>query len=1195
MNSNLLLEIINFWSNLIEYTNILEKTVQEQTQELTDIKAQLHQETIAHQKTQETVKDYKNQLYCLFEKTFQFIGLLQPDGILVEANQTALDFGGLTREDVIGKPFWEVRWWTISSETQETLKQAIAQAARGEFVRYQMDVLGAGDRVITIDFSLTPITDDTGQVIFLIAEGHNINDMQLRERMQAIFDASFDGIAIVDDYGQYLEVNPAICQLLGVERSQLIGQNFAHFVAPDHDFQPIWDNFQHQKELSHLLPVLNTDGNCRYTECLAKANVLQGQHLIILRDIIELRDEERRLKLAQERLNYLLNNSPAVIYSCLLTENFETSFISDNVTEILGYQKEEFIQDPDFWVNHLHPDERESILHQIHQISEQTPITVQYRFRKKDGTYQWIQDCMKLMVNCQSNSLEIIGYFIDVNDYKKAQEALRLSEERLQLALEASGDGLWDWNISTDEAYLSSRWLKMLGYDVNETPISFRTWKSLIHPEDKPRVMEIFNSHLKDNSVPYDFDYRVRTKSGYWKWISNYGKVVAWDQNGNPVRMVGIHKDISDRKLTEETLQENERQLRQFLEAIPMAIIVLDNTRKLSYVNSMASAILGKSLKPELRTDEVSQFYQIYQAGTNQLYDPENLLGARALQGENTYKDDIEIRRDNKIIAIEAWGKPIFDNEGNVVYGLVVGNDITERKKAEKTLQESEQQLRQFLEGIPLGVSVVNKNGDIVYKNYTSKKLVKVPKVDELKPENFSKVCHLYQAENHEFYPWPNLPVVKALMGEHSYANDILVRHDDKFIYTESWGTPIFDSEGNVAYGLVVCNDITERRKAEEILQENEQQLRKFLGEMPLAVSVFNKDGKCIYTNELAKKLFKTSGLKTIPLEKSSEILHLYKRGTDEFYPWKDVPIVQSLKGKNVHTTDVEIRKEEQIINLECWGTPIFDSEGDVIYAVVVCNDITERKKAEKIRLALEKQKDISQIQSQFFSMASHELRTPLTGIIMISQLLLSETAKQWAEDKKIRKLKQIESSANKIKYILEKVFVINKAETGNLDFNPQPLALREFCQGLMEEIRLQITTKHILNFVIKTQLDTIVGDQILLNLSLTNLLGNAIKYSPNGGKISLQVTEQTESFIFEIQDQGMGIDLSENPDLFAPFYRGRNVENIMGSGLGLTVVKKCVDRHGGMITVTSEIGVGTTFIVSFPKTPFLDNETHRE
>ncbi len=149
----------------------------------------------------------------------------------------------------------------------------------------------------------------------------------------------------------------------------------------------------------------------------------------------------------------------------------------------------------------------------------------------------------------------------EISEHKSTKAALEKNQERLQLALEGSGDGLWDWNVSTGQIYWSPRFLEMLGYEPNELAANFTTWEKLIHPEDKLWVIDILNAHLKNTSYPYDFDYRMQTKSGEWKWIGNYGKVVAWDDQGNPLRMAGTHKDISDRKANEEYLTKINEEL----------------------------------------------------------------------------------------------------------------------------------------------------------------------------------------------------------------------------------------------------------------------------------------------------------------------------------------------------------------------------------------------------------------------------------------------------------------------------------------------------------------------------------------------------------------------------------------------------------------------------------------------------------
>lgn len=142
----------------------------------------MKQDITERKQAEEALRESERRFRAIFDSMFQFIGLLKPDGTLLEANQTALDFGGFRLEDIAGRPLWETPWWSLSPQTQERLKTAIAQAASGEFVRYEVDVLGAGDQVITIDFSIKPIKNEMGQVVLLIPEGRDISDKKQTEK-----------------------------------------------------------------------------------------------------------------------------------------------------------------------------------------------------------------------------------------------------------------------------------------------------------------------------------------------------------------------------------------------------------------------------------------------------------------------------------------------------------------------------------------------------------------------------------------------------------------------------------------------------------------------------------------------------------------------------------------------------------------------------------------------------------------------------------------------------------------------------------------------------------------------------------------------------------------------------------------------------------------------------------------------------
>jgi PAS domain S-box-containing protein len=178
---------------------------------------------------------------AIFNNTFQFTGLLSLDGILLEANQTFLDFGGLTREDVIGLPFCETHWWKLSSTAQTQLQEAIALAKQGEFIRYEVNLLGAGGKISTIDFSLRPLKDETGQVVLLIPEGRDISDRkrseeQLRqseELLRQTINNAPVGIATFDLDGKFLTVNQDICKIFGYSAEELLQKNMIEITHPN--------------------------------------------------------------------------------------------------------------------------------------------------------------------------------------------------------------------------------------------------------------------------------------------------------------------------------------------------------------------------------------------------------------------------------------------------------------------------------------------------------------------------------------------------------------------------------------------------------------------------------------------------------------------------------------------------------------------------------------------------------------------------------------------------------------------------------------------------------------------------------------------------------------------------------------------------------------------------------------------------
>ena len=262
----------------------------------------------------------------------------------------------------------------------------------------------------------------------------------------------------------------------------------------------------------------------------------------------------------------------------------------------------------------------------------------------------------------------------------------------------------------------------------------------------------------------------------------------------------------------------------------------------------------------------------------------------------------------------------------------------------------------------------------------------------------------------------------------------------------------------------------------------------------------------------------------------------------------------------------------------------IFASFGVLaIASFLLYHQFIKRQQAEAIQAKLVNEQEVSEAKLKFFSMVSHEFRTPLSVVLASSQLL-TQGSQTWSEERKHKTLHRIQSSAKLMTRLLTDILTLTRAEAGKLDYHPETLDLEAFCLNLVEEKQLSAAHSSI-HFVSEGQAHPVRLDANLLYSILNNLLENAIKYSPPDQPVLLSSTLESEAVVFKVQDQGIGISFEEQQKVYELFYRGQNAGAIAGTGLGLAVVKKCVELHQGKIFIASEAGQGTTFTVLIPLT----------
>ncbi|NJK27342.1 MAG: hybrid sensor histidine kinase/response regulator [Coleofasciculaceae cyanobacterium SM2_3_26] len=249
---------------------------------------------------------------------------------------------------------------------------------------------------------------------------------------------------------------------------------------------------------------------------------------------------------------------------------------------------------------------------------------------------------------------------------------------------------------------------------------------------------------------------------------------------------------------------------------------------------------------------------------------------------------------------------------------------------------------------------------------------------------------------------------------------------------------------------------------------------------------------------------------------------------------------------------------------------------------------LREKLATDRMKQALERERELSELRSRIITMISHEYRTPLT-VILSSAELLDHYGYKWDEEKKRKYLHRIQHAAHHMSELIDDMFYVSNLREGRISFCPHSVNVVSLCREVMDQARSTATPAHQLAFSIDRDSLQARWDEKIIRQLLTHLLSNAIKYSPKGGEVCLHVTYSDAetatggTIKLEVCDRGMGISEEDFPNIFHTFYRGQNAELIPGTGLGLTIVKSCVEMHGGTIAIDSHLEEGTQVTVTLP------------
>jgi PAS domain S-box-containing protein len=774
----------------------------------------------------------------------------------------------------------------------------------------------------------------------------------------------------------------------------------------------------------------------------------------------------------------------------------------------------------------------------------------------------------------------------DNKDIDNGAEELRKCEEKFLKAFLASPDGvaissLADSRIKEANEVLSG----FMGYAredfIDRSALDMGIW---LNPDDRNKYI----LYLGERGEVTDLETTFRHRDGRAIPVLISGQIV--DFRGEPY-IVSFIRDISERRIAEEALQTSEAHYRATLDSLSDAIHVVDRDMRILLFNVTfgkwcdalgldTAHLVGKKVRdafPFLPDHVFDEGERVFRTGQTMISEI-----ALSVRGQE------RITETRRIPLVHA---------GEVVRLVTVIRDITERKKAEEALRTSEAHYRATLDSIGDSVHVLDRDFKIILFNAAaiqSSSDIGINAADVIGTNLFDAFPFIPDYFREELTSV--FETGQALFREHSLVlNDVQRVSEVRIIPLKEGDT--------VARVVSVIRDITSRKAQEKALKESEMKYRTLTNNIPDIICSIDGAGRLLAMNETSAQLT-GFGIPEVMGSSFMEYIHPKDRALvhDNF--------VNGIKEKREYTRGLQFRlvkKSGDIIWVDLNSHRRFDENGDFIQEDAILRDVTERKQAEEERAILarrveERTAELSaanaelsravRAKDEFLASMSHELRTPLSSILSISESLDEEVYGPLSERQR-KSVKSVTESGQHLLSLINDILDLSKIEAGKIILELAPVNVEDLCQASMRLARSQAFKKKLsLSLTVDSQVATLMADERYLKQILVNLLGNAVKFTPEGGKMGLEVKGDAEGQLvcFTVWDNGIGIPAEKQPLLFKPFTQldSSLSRQYGGTGLGLALVARLTEMHGGSVSLESGPEKGSRFTVTLPWSPSL-------
>ncbi|MEP0545306.1 MAG: PAS domain S-box protein [Rhodothermales bacterium] len=802
----------------------------------------------------------------IFDSAFQHIFLLRPDGTLVEANRTALDFAGVAAEEVVGEPIWEARWWGLNPRTRERLAEAVERAAEGDLVRYVVDVSGQGDRVAALDLSVKPVADEHGRVELLIAEGRDITEdvrteqelrrLQETQRRLALEEARYrlaaratnDAIWDWDLTTDEVKWNPAVADLFGWTD------------AVDGTDAAWWKEHIHPEDRERVVVAIHDviEGGGETWRSEYRFRRADGTYADVydrgymerddegeprrmvgaMQDVTERKQAEvavrtalRHAEEAEQRKTEILESIGDAFFS--LDTDWHFTYVNEQAGPLLQRDPDDLVG-KNVW--EAFPEALDSAFGQHYQRAVETGEVVAF-----DAYYPPLERHFAVRAYPYPGGLSV--YFSDVTAQKEAEQALREVEERFRLATDAAQIGTWDYNPISGALEWDARCKAIFGIAPG-VQADYDVFLERLHPDDHAATNAAVEGALDPaGSGMYDAVYRVFQSDGDVRWIHATGKGFFEGEGDerHAVRLIGTVRDITEEREAAEAVRRSEAQL----------LSLVDNLPELAW-----------SARPDGHIEFYNHRWYEYTGTT-----PEQMegWGWKAVHHPD-HLDDVVARWQHSIDAGEAFEmefplraadgsfrwfltriRPLRDDDGEITRWVGTNTDIdehrrllAERDEALARAETSEARYRFLGETLRQQVWTAEPDGQLDYVNSY---------VVEFFGRSAEEVIGAgWQAVVHP----EDLPLVaerwahSVSTGEPYEVEFRLRRHDGAYRWHLARANAHVD-DGEVVKWFGANTDIQEKKEAEEVLTETNRVLERRVAERTQALEGFSEDLKALH------------------------------------------------------------------------------------------------------------------------------------------------------------------------------------------------------------------------------------------------------------------------------------------------------------------------------------------------------------